>query len=28
LWLAQKSKWDCQSNTCSSGSCGSWTQII
>jgi hypothetical protein len=28
LWLAQKSKWNCESNTCSSGSCGSWTQII
>jgi hypothetical protein len=28
LWLAQKSKWDCDSNTCSSGSCGSWTQMI
>jgi hypothetical protein len=27
-WLAQKSKWNCQDNTCTSGICGSWTQII
>jgi len=28
LWLAGRSKWNCEANTCSSGSCGSWTQII
>jgi len=28
LWLAQKTKWNCEANTCSSGTCGSWTQIV
>jgi hypothetical protein len=28
LWLDGRSKWNCEANTCSSGSCGAWTQII
>jgi hypothetical protein len=28
LWLNQKNDWNCQTNNCSSGTCGLWTQII
>jgi hypothetical protein len=27
-WLAQKSKWNCETNTCTSGICGSYTQVV
>lgn len=28
LWLAQKNKWNCETNNCTSGKCMGWTQII